>query len=172
MTRLANIALLLCLVWTPAAVLHAEIVSSSPGHYVLHHEAASGLTAEALWLRLTNPAAWWHPDHTYSGSAGNLTLEVEAGGLWREDWDGGSVTHGRVVLVIDGRLLRLEAPFGPLQGAGAYTIWTIAIESTAAGSRVTFDESAIAPPDARLDELAAAVDGVKTEAIRRLAGPD
>ncbi len=146
----------------------AEIVSSSPGHFVLRHEATSTLPPDRLWQRLVDPAAWWHPDHTYSGDARNLSLDLRAGGLWLERWDGGSVSHGQVLLVETGKTLRLSAPFGPLQAAGAYTIWTISIAPSETGSVVVFDEVASAPPPAKLDELAGAVDFVKGEAMRRL----
>ena len=114
------------------------------------------------------PANWWHPDHTYSGSSDNLSLEPEAGGVWKETWEGGSVIHGRVILVRDGEVLRMNAPFGPLQGVGAYTIWTITISADGDGSKVVFDEIANGPPTADLAELAPAVHFVKQEAINRL----
>ena len=147
---------------------HAEVVSSSDTHFVLHHEMSSNLPQDRLWERLVNPAQWWHPDHTYSGDAGNLTLSAEAGGLWREDWSGGSVAHGEVLFVQEGEVLRLEAPFGPLQGLGAYTVWTITIKSDDEGSLVLFDEIASAPPGSNMVEMAKAVDYVKSEAIQRL----
>ena len=132
--RLAIVAV--GLLWQTMA--EAEIVSASDTHFVLRHEASSELTPGDLWQRLTEPAAWWHPDHTYSGHASNLSLDAQAGGLWREDWDGGSVSHGRVLYVDPGRTLRLEAPFGPLQALGAYTIWTITISAGEQGSVVVF----------------------------------
>lgn len=161
-----KIVILLLLPFTAAA----EVVSSSASHYVLRHEASTALSADALWDRLVQPATWWHPDHTYSGDAENLSLDLKPGGLWLETWDGGAVAHGEVLLVQDGNVLRLNAPFGPLQGVGAHTIWTITIEATDTGAVVRFDETATAPPTAKLDELAPAVDYVKTEAIRRLTG--
>lgn len=166
-------SLLLAAILLTAAAVHAEIVSSSATHFVLRHEAATPLPPEAAWERLVDPAVWWHPDHTYSGDAANLSLELTAGGLWREDWDGGSVAHGRVLMVASGKSLRMEAPFGPLQAVGAYTIWTITIQPAEAGrgSLVIFDEIATGPPTAKLDELAPAVDYVKGEALRRLAAP-
>lgn len=147
----------------------AEVLSASPTHFKLRHEAASPMSAEALWERLVDPAAWWHPDHTYSGDAANLSLELAAGGAWREDWEGGSVEHGRVLLVEQGRTLRLAAPFGPLQGVGAYTIWTISVRpGDDGGSVVVFDEISTGPATADLAGLAEAVDFVKGEAISRL----
>lgn len=146
----------------------AEVVEASKTHYVLRHEAGSALSADALWERLVDPASWWHPEHTYSGDAANLALELKPGGLWSETWDGGAVSHGTVVLVVDGRTLQLNAPFGPLLAAGAHTIWTITITPHEGGSTVVFDEVSSGPPSAGLDELAAAVDYVKSEAIARL----
>lgn len=150
----------------------AEVVEASATHFVLRHESASDLSPDELWQRLVQPAAWWHPDHTYSGDAANLSLDLQAGGLWREDWDGGSVAHGRVLYAKPGQMLRLEAPFGPLQGLGAYTIWTITIAPGKDGSIVVFDEVATGPPSADLASVAEAVDFVKGEAIRRLVKGD
>lgn len=153
---------------TAAGAARAEIIESSPRHYVLRHEAASSRSPEALWQRLIEPASWWHPDHTYSGDAANLSLDLRAGGLWLEEWAGGSVAHGEVLLVQKGEVLRMAAPFGPLQGAGAYTVWTITITAADGGSVVVFDEISTGPASANLAELAGAVDYVKTEAISRL----
>ncbi len=147
----------------------ADIVSSSPSHYELSLQMRSSLSPEEMWARLIQPAEWWSPNHTYSGDAANLSLDPRAGGLWREDWTGGSVTHGDVLLVIEGEQLRLNAPFGPLQGMGVNVVWTITVgEGPAGGSVVTFDEVATGGPASRLDEIAPAVDAVKAEALQRL----
>ncbi len=164
----AVVMLLAGLIFGSAA--SAEIVSSSPTHFKLRHETVSNLAPDELWQRLVNPASWWHPDHTYSGDSGNLTLSAEAGGLWREDWQGGSVLHGQVLFVEPGKRLRLLAPFGPLQELGAYTIWTITIEASDKGTVITFDEVASGPPGSDLATVANAVDYVKQEAVARLVG--
>jgi uncharacterized protein YndB with AHSA1/START domain len=166
---IAAIAVIAAAVVTP---VRADIVSASDSHYVLRHEGTTALSPEATWQRLVAPQSWWHPDHTYSGDADNLDLDARAGGLWREEWPGGSVAHGQVLSVIPGKTLRLEAPFGPLQGVGAYTIWTITLEAIDGGTLVVFDESSIGPPSADMAELAKAVDYVKAEAMRRLTGDD
>lgn len=148
----------------------AEIVAASSDHYTLRHEAASDLSTRALWNRLVHPAAWWHPEHTYSGKASGLSLDARAGGLWREDWTGGSVSHGQVLYVKDGEQLRMSAPFGPLQSMAVDVVWTITItEGEAGGSVVVFDEVANGSSASGLDDLASAVDFVKQEAISRLA---
>lgn len=156
----------LCLIAAGGAA--ADIVEATPERYVLRQEASSVLAADALWARLIKPASWWHPDHTYSGDAANLSLEATAGGLWREDWQGGSVLHGQVLLVLDGSTLKLDAPFGPLQDLAVTVVWTISVTPEGGGSRVVFDEIANGTAASKLDTLAPAVDFVKTEAIRRL----
>jgi len=162
-------AALIALCTTPAG--HGEVLEASDTHYRLAHEVSTLRTPAALWERLVNPARWWNASHSFSGEADNLHLDARAGGLWREDWDGGSVAHGRVLQVRDRELLRLEAPFGPLQGLGAYVVWTITISpGENGGTTVTFEEVASAPPGSGLDQLAGAVDGVKAEALARLAG--
>lgn len=153
----------------PAA---AEVVSAGPGHFELRHEAISPLPPEALWERLVEPSSWWSPDHTYSGDAGNLSLELRAGGLWSERWADGETAHGEVLFFRKGEILRLAAPFGPLQGMGAYSVWTITIRAEGEGSLVVFEEVATGPPSADLAQVAGAVDYVKSEAIARLANPE
>jgi len=169
-----NRSLLLCvaLIATLPGQADAEIVSAGPGHFELRLEASSPLPPDALWERLVHPSRWWHPDHTYSGDAGNLSLDLRAGGLWAERWADGETAHGVVLFFRKGVLLRLSAPFGPLQGMGAYAVWTITIRAEGEGSLVVFEEVATGPPSADLEHIAAAVDYVKSEAIARLASPE
>ena len=162
--------ILLFLVSGVSASAFAEIVSSGPDRYELRHEALVDAGPELVWERLIHPEAWWNGDHTFSGDAANLSLDAIAGGLWREDWDGGSVAHGRVLACLDGKMLRLDAPFGPLQGMAVNVVWTISLEPAEdGGTRIIFVETAIGTPDSKLDDLAPAVDGVKHQAIKRLA---
>ncbi|MEM9286277.1 MAG: hypothetical protein AAGA39_10360, partial [Pseudomonadota bacterium] len=103
----------------------AEVISSSETGFTLRHQAVSPQSPGDVWERLMNPAAWWADDHTYSADASNIAPLGEAGSLWREDWETGSVVHGRVLLVKDGEELVLSAPFGPLLYTGAECIWSI-----------------------------------------------
>ena len=70
------------------ATATAEIVSSAPDHFTLKLEAQSDLSPADMWTRLIEPADWWLSDHSYSGDSSNLSLDPQAGGLWREDWEG------------------------------------------------------------------------------------
>jgi hypothetical protein len=69
-------------------------------------------------------------------------------------------------------MIRLDAPFGPLQDKAAYVIWTSVLAPHDGGTKVTFTEIANGAQNSALDELAPAVDYVKTEAITRLVNTD
>lgn len=167
-------SLILCLglgLGLPVAGM-AEVMTASPDHFTLKLEAQSELSPDALWARLVEPSEWWLPDHSYSGNSDNLSLDPQAGGLWREDWEAGSVWHGTVLQAQPEQTLILSAPFGPLQGLGVTSIWTISLVPTeTGGTQVTFDHVTNGTAASKLDELAPAVDFVKREALKSLVRP-
>ena len=128
-----------------------------------------GVQPAELWRAITQLPRWWSSSHTHSGQAANLSLDVQAGGCWCERWgDGQSVEHGRVVLVMPQRTLRVYANLGPLQELpvrGVLT-FTIAMQESKTILRLTYRVSG--PPDAGLDKLAPLVDQVIGEQFKRL----
>jgi len=151
---------------------HSEVMEASPAHFTLHLAAETELTPDQVWTRLVEPSSWWLPEHTYSGSAENLSLDSQAGGVWREDWDTGSVWHGTVLQAQPGKTLVLSAPFGPLQGLAVNSVWTISLTPTdTGGTEITFDHVTNGTAASKLHELAPAVDYVKSEALKSLARP-
>lgn len=151
---------------------HAEIVAAAPDHFTLKLEASTALSPDEVWDRLINPERWWLSDHTFSGDAANLSIDPQAGGLWREDWDGGSVWHGTVLQAQPGKVLSLNAPFGPLQGLAVTSVWTISLEENdGGGTQITFDHVTNGTPASGLENMAPAVDFVKGEALKSLARP-
>ena len=155
-----------------SAGAHAEVVAAAPDHYELRQEAVSTLAPGEMWDRMIHPELWWHPDHTFSGSSEHISLDLKAGGLWKETWDNGSVAHGTVLTVLNGKMLRLDAPFGPLQEMAVNVVWTLTLTPHEGGTKVTFTETANGTQVSALEELAPAVDYVKTEAITRLVSGD
>ena len=149
----------------------AEVVTSGADHYTLRQEAVSSLPPEKLWDRLIKPSTWWSDAHTYSGDADNLSLQASAGGAWRENWEGNSVLHGTVLLSQEHQVLRLSAPFGPLQNMGVTVVWTITLKPNGDGASVEFLETATGGAQSALDKIAPAVDSVKQQAIENLVRP-
>lgn len=150
----------------------AEVISSTPDHFTLKLEAETELSPDEVWERLIVPADWWLGNHSFSGDSANLSLDPTPGGVWREDWADGSVWHGTVLQAQPGKVLRLSAPFGPLQGLAVTSVWTITLTPTETdGTLITFDHVTNGGASSNLHELAPAVDFVKGEALKSLARP-
>jgi uncharacterized protein YndB with AHSA1/START domain len=122
-----------------------------------------------LWRAVTQLPRWWSSSHTYSGDAANLSFDAQAGGCWCERWsDGQSVEHGRVLLAMPPRTLRVYGNLGPLQELPVHGVltFTIAMQESKTILRMTYRVSG--PPDAGLDKLAPVVDRVLGEQFKRL----
>ena len=71
--------LLAALAATPA---RAEVMAASPNGFTVQESFQTKASPQAVWALLVTPARWWDSQHTWSGSAANLTLEARAGGCW------------------------------------------------------------------------------------------
>lgn len=99
-----------------AAPASAEIVSRSGDTFTLRHIGTVGVGRGDVFAAIETISAWWDGAHTYSGSAGNLTLNTDLGGCFCEALPDGAVfEHGRVAAFDDDHLM-LNAPLGPLNG--------------------------------------------------------
>lgn len=129
------------------------------------------------WASIVQLPRWWNPAHSYSGNASNLSLDAQAGGCMCERWRDAagtshSVQHAQVVMAQEGRVLRLNGGFGPLQDMAVVGVLTIVVspgQGAEAGQnflRMTYRVGGGA--EAGLDKLAPAVDGVIGEQFKRL----
>lgn len=147
----------------------AEVVSRSADGFALGYERAVTASPEAVLAALGDPAAWWSDAHTYSGSAANLTIDLRPGGCWCEALPGGGVKHAEAVLVWpDQRMIRFDAPFGPLQDIGADAVLTVSWSDADGGSgRLLKWTFVVSGPGA--GAMADPVDSVMAEQFGRLA---
>ena len=91
-----------------------------------------------VYRALGTVSEWWDPEHTWSGSAKNLSLQLQAGGCFCEQLaDGGSIQHGRVIYAQPGVMLRLDTPLGPLQEMPVTGVLTFKLAPEGAGTRIT-----------------------------------
>ena len=65
-------------VWGVSA--SAEVTRATDDSFVSRHEVVVKASPKQVWLALISPATWWTSEHTWSGSAKNLTLVPQAGG--------------------------------------------------------------------------------------------
>lgn len=150
---------------TPAA---SEVVAASPDSFALRFEGVAPRPPAEAWAALADWGGWWPEAHSYSGKAANMSFEAEADGELEEEWEGGSVTHGEVVLAMPPKLLRLHAAFGPLQALPVAGVLEFALAPEGQGTRLTLTYRVGGPASAKLDSLAASVNAVFAEAFARL----
>ena len=112
---------------SPAA---AEIVSRSENAVTMRFAAPTRIDGVRASGSLEALPLWWDGDHSYTGDAANLSLDLAPGGCWCERMpDGTDFDHGRTVSAEDGRIL-FHAPFGPLRGKATRADLTVAWAET------------------------------------------
>jgi hypothetical protein len=166
MFRLAFIAFLLL----TASPLRAEVTESGEHGFTVSHSITTGAEPFVVYRTMTSHIdQWWSADHSWSGDAGNLYMEVEQGGCFCERLpESGRVEHLRIIYFSPGKELRFDGALGPLQTMAAQgrMIWKIgALEN---GSQVTFTYKVFGHPEGGLSGIAPAVDGVIGEQLNRL----
>ena len=152
-----------------AGAASAEVTNRSDTGFSLSYERAVAASDEAILAAIARPAAWWSDSHTYSGSASNISVDLRPGGCWCEALPGGGVKHAEAVLVWpEQRMVRFDAPFGPLQSIGADAALTMTWAEAADGPARTLKWSfVVTGPGA--GAMAEAIDGVMSEQFGRLA---
>jgi hypothetical protein len=162
-----------------AAPAQAEVVASSDAGFVIRRAADVTAGADAVWAELLKPSEWWNGKHTYSGNAGNLSIEPLAGGCFCEVLPSavspraaprGSVEHMRVIYVEEPRALRLSGGLGPLQAEAAQGTLTIALKALdGGGTRIMWEYVVGGYLRQKPDAIAPSVDAVIGEQVTRLA---
>ena len=147
----------------------AEVASRTDDSFTLTYERRVTASTDAVFAALGRPADWWSDAHTYSGAAANITVDLRPGGCWCEALPGGGVKHAEAVLVWpEQRMVRFDAPFGPLQSIGADAVLTMSWADAEGGAARTLKWTfVVAAPGA--GPLADPVDAVMAEQFGRLA---
>lgn len=149
----------------PAA---AAVSAASPSGFLVTIEAPAKAPARNVFAAIQQVGRWWDPQHTYSGNAGALSLEMRAGGCFCERWDTNSVEHARVLWVARDKTLRLEGSLGPLQELAVNGILQFSLEARGDDTALRLTYRVRGPAEAALDKQAAAVERVLAEQVRRL----
>lgn len=162
---------------SPAA---AKVVEVSERGFVVRHTAEVPAEAGQTWAMLLDVSEWWDSEHTWSGSAANMSIEPRAGGCFCEILpDGeamkaaprGGVEHMRVIYAERPRALRMTGVLGPLQADAANGTMTVQLKPAENGKGTQILLEYVVGGYARTpyEKLAPAVDGVLGEQVKRLA---
>ena len=120
----------------------ADVVDVSPTGFQLSITVHLAAPSDRVYAALIQPAKWWNAQHTFSGSAANLTLDAKAGGCFCETLpNGGSVKHQEVVFAAPGQVLRMRGALGPFQASGVEgaLTWSLAAMGGETNLTVTND---------------------------------
>ena len=147
----------------------AEVKSAAPDGFLIEHRFTIAAPAAKVWESLQHPERWWPADHTWSGKRENLSLDAKVDGCFCERWDGGSVEHGRVVMAMPGKLLRLDAALGPLQEMAITGVITVSLEEKDGTTTAVVTHRVSGDPSHKLDALAPIVDRVNGQQFGGMA---
>jgi len=151
-----------------AAPAAADVVNASPNGFEVRHTVNLVVKPEIAFQAFGNVAAWWNPEHTYSGSSANLSLALTPGGCFCERFPkGGGVEHMRVTFLDPGKHLVLTGALGPLLYEATTGVLDVQVKSTAGGSQMVFDYRAAGFYKGGADKLAPIVDQVLADQFKR-----
>ena len=146
----------------------ADVVNASPNGFEIRHTVNLVVTPDVAFRAFGNVAAWWNPEHTYSGSSANLSLALTPGGCFCERFPkGGGVEHMRVAFVDPGKHLVLTGALGPLLYEATAGVLDVQVKSTGSGSQLIFDYRAAGFYKGGAEKLAPIVDQVLADQLKR-----
>lgn len=157
------LAVLTVLAAAPAA---AAVTASAPDGFVSRSEITVPVAPEKAWAALLAWHEWWAKAHSYSGTPPRL--DARAGGGLVESWPGGEMLHATVINLQPPKQLRLLGGFGPLQALPVTAILDFRLAAEGSATRITMVYSVAGNRSAKLDTLAAPVDGVMAQGLARL----
>jgi uncharacterized protein YndB with AHSA1/START domain len=158
MAKLATLAAsVLCLACQAAP---AEVVQSSADGALIEHRFQIAASPTDAWTALVHPEQWWPANHTWSGDPSYLRLNAQAGGCFCENWGENSAEHGRVVMALPGKMLRIRGSLGPLQEMAVTGVLTIKLAAKDAGTEATVTYRLSGDASHKLDAFIPVVDKV------------
>lgn len=116
-----------------------------------------------------NTGAWWDPEHTFWGAAGQLSIDARPDGCFCETAPGGrGVRHMTVVLADPGKTLRMTGGLGPLQTLAVAGTLTFVLERSGDGTKLVLDYTVGGYAPGGLESWASPVDRVLAAQMSRL----
>lgn len=109
----------------PAA---ADVKSATPQGFEVAQSVMVHVPVKEAFAALAQPERWWNAEHTFSGSAANLSLTLKPGGCFCEKLkDGGWAKHLDVTMIQPGSLIELHGGLGPLrfEGVAGTLQWSV-----------------------------------------------
>ena len=152
-----------------ATPVSAEVTSASSNGLEVRETVTVDKPPAEAYSAFARVSSWWSAEHSYSGNASNLSLELTPGGCFCERLpDGGGVQHMHVTYVDPGKRVILTGSLGPLLFLATTGVMDVRFEPSGSGTRVTLDYRAAGFFNGGADKIAPAVDGVLGEQLTGL----
>lgn len=152
-----------------AGAATAEVTDRSPAGFETVQRARIAAPPARVFAALQRPADWWSSQHSWSGDARNLTLDLKTG-CFCETLPGGGFARHMTVVNTDGTTrIVLEGALGPLvfTGASGHLAFALKPDGSDTILTVTYDVGGYAK-GGLAEQWAAPVDGVLGEQVARL----
>jgi uncharacterized protein YndB with AHSA1/START domain len=147
----------------------AEVVDISENGTTIRQTATINAAPARVYSAFVQPAQWWNPEHSFSGSAATLTLDAIAGGCFCEVLSGGgSVQHMLVVMAAPDKEIVMRGAMGPLQKLGVDGALTFSVALAGNGTTVTLTYAIGGYVPGGFAEWSKAVDAMLAETVSRV----
>lgn len=151
---------------TPAA---SEVVSAGDHGFEIRQSINMVIAKEKAFAAFGQVQNWWDKEHTYSGDASRLALQMRPGGCFCESLDdGGGIEHMRVAYLQPGERVVLTGSLGPLLYEATAGVMDVKVDPIAGGSRLTMTYRAAGFAKGGAATMAPLVDQVLSAQVRRL----
>jgi uncharacterized protein YndB with AHSA1/START domain len=147
-----------------------EVISLTPSGFEVKREATVKAAPKVVFSALTERvSSWWNPQHTWSGDAKNLSIDLRPGGCFCETLPGGGgAVHMTVVNIAPPLLFRMTGALGPLQSSGVAGSLTWKLAATETGSALTLSYVVGGVMPGGLDRIGPLADVMLGEQVQRL----
>ena len=150
---------------TPAS---ASVVGASDHGFEVQNSVNLVIPQSQAFAAFGQVGQWWNKDHTYSGDAKRMSLQMRAGGCFCEPLDdGGGIEHMRVTFIQPGERIVLTGSLGPLLYEATSGVMDVKFERIAGGSRVTMNYRAAGFAKGGAAAMAPLVDQVLGDQLKR-----
>ena len=150
---------------TPAT---ASVISAGEHGFEVQNSVNLVIPQEQAFAAFGQVGQWWNKEHTYSGDAARMSLQLRAGGCFCEPLEnGGGIEHMRVTYVQPGERVVLTGSLGPLLYEATSGVMDVKFERIAGGSRVTMNYRAAGFANGGAAAMAPLVDQVLAEQMKR-----
>ena len=126
----------------------ADVVDATPDSFTVQtvYEVEASPT-QVYQAFVGNIGSWWHPDHTFSGEARNMSIDAAPSGCLCEKLPAGGIRHLTVVYVEAGKMIRLVGGLGPGSYSRAWArslamsiVQTIGVKCIVCGKKRTVEQ--------------------------------